>query len=141
MFRTLLYSEPEKYSESCQVSIWCSVFLMNPDIFRTLVHSKPWHILRRWYIQNYVKYIRCNILFRTICNYKIFGLLKNSKLQHIQNLRHSKYHESLKYSLHRTMYNIGIFTTPVSSSPSILRTREIRRTLSCVIGRFLQNPA
>ena len=29
----------------------------------------------------------------------------HSKFKLIQNSRHSKYHESLKYNLHRTMYN------------------------------------
>ena len=58
MLKALAYSEPEEYSEPCQASIRFGVFLMNPEIFRTLVHSKPWHILKWWYIQNPDKYIQ-----------------------------------------------------------------------------------
>ena len=70
-------------------------------------------------------YIRWSILFRTLCKYNIYRLLMHSKLKHIQNSRHSRYCESLKYSLHRTLCNLDIFTTYVYSSPSILRTRGI----------------
>ena len=70
-------------------------------------------------------YIRWSILFRTLCKYNIYRLLMHSKLKHIQNSRHSRYCESLKYSLHRTLCNLDIFTTLVYSSPSILRTRGI----------------
>ena len=48
----------------------------------------------------------------------------HSKLKHIQSSRHSRYCESLKYSLHRTLLNVDIFTTYVYSSPSISRTKE-----------------
>ena len=47
-----------------------------------------------------------------------------------QDSRRPKYRESLKYNLHRTMCNLGIFTTLVYSSPSILRTQEKLRTQS-----------
>ena len=59
-----------------------------------------------------------------------------SKLRHIQNSRHSRYCVSLKYSLHRAMYNLDIFTTYVYSSPRILRTRG---TWSAVFYRTLCN--
>ena len=49
----------------------------------------------------------------------------HSKLKHIQNSRHSRYCESLKYSLHRTLCNLHIFTSYVYSSPSTLRTRGV----------------
>ena len=91
IFRTLPCSEPEEYSESCQASIWCSVSLMNPDLFRNLVYSEPWHILKPWYIQNPVKYIRWSILFRNFCSYSIFRLMIHSKA-------YSELH-SLAYSL------------------------------------------
>ena len=70
-------------------------------------------------------YLRWSILFRTLCKYNIHRLLMHSKLKHIQNSRHSRYCESLKCSLHRTLCNLDIFTTYVYSSPSILRTRGI----------------
>ena len=70
-------------------------------------------------------YLRWSILFRTLCKYNIYRLVMHSKLKHIQNWRHSRYCESLKYSLHRTLCNFDIFTTYVYSSPSILRTRGI----------------
>ena len=40
----------------------------------------------------------------------------HSRLTHIQNSRHSRYCESLKYSLHRTLCNLDIFTTYAYSS-------------------------
>ena len=40
IFRTLVYEKPEELSELCQTSIWCSVFLMKPDIFSTLIYSE-----------------------------------------------------------------------------------------------------
>ena len=70
-------------------------------------------------------YIRWSILFRTLCKYNIYRLLMHSKLKHIQNSRHSRYCESLKYSLHRTLCNLDIFITYVYSSPSIMRTRGL----------------
>ena len=47
----------------------------------------------------------------------------HSKLKHSENSRHSNYCESLKYSLHRTLCNLGIFTAYIYSSPSTLRTQ------------------
>ena len=41
IFRNIVYSEPEKYSETCQASIWRSVFLMNRSILRTIIYSEP----------------------------------------------------------------------------------------------------
>ena len=67
-------------------------------------------------------YIRWSILFRTQCKYNIYRLLMHSKLKHIYNSRHSRYCEYLKYSLHRTLCNLAIFTTYVYTSP---RTRGI----------------
>ena len=66
-------------------------------------------------------YIRWSILLRTLCKYNSYRLLMHSKL-YIQNSRHLRYCESLKYSVHRTLSNLDIFTTYVASSPSILRT-------------------
>ena len=57
--------------------------------------------------------------------YNIYRLMMHSKLKHIQNSRHSRYCESLKYSLHKSLCNVDIFTTCVYSSRSILRTRGI----------------
>ena len=70
-------------------------------------------------------YIKWSILFRTLCKYNIYRLLMHSKLKHIQNSRHSRYCESLKYSLHRTLWDLDIFTTYVYSSPSTWRTQGI----------------
>ena len=105
-------------------------FWMNSDIIRTLVYPQPWHILKPWYIQNPVKYIRWSISFRTPCNFSIFRLLINSKPLHIQNSRHSKYCESLKYSLHWTLCNLVTFTHLVYSSPSIRIIQGILKILS-----------
>ena len=72
-----------------------------------------------------IAYIRWSILLRTLCKNNIYRLLKHSKLKQIQNSRHSRYCESLKYSLQRTLCNHDIFTTYLQSSPSTLRTRGI----------------
>ena len=53
----------------------------------------------------------------------------HSKRKHIQNSRHSRYCESLKYSLHRPLRKLDLFRTLVYSSPSILRIREIWGTV------------
>ena len=80
--------------------------------------------------------------------YSVFRLLIHSKTWHIQNWRHSKYWESLKCSLCRTICDLGILTTLVYSSPGRLRAQGIFRNLSnmydelfstehCVTGLFL----
>ena len=113
---------------------------MKPDIFRALIYSELWHILNPCYIQNPVKYIRWSILFRTL-KYSIFKLLIHSKTLHIQNSRHSKYWESLKYSLRRTMCNLGIFTTLAYSSSGRLGAQWIIRNLSNMYdGLFSTEP-
>ena len=43
--------------------------LCNPEIFRNLVYSELWYILKSKYIQNPAKYLRWSILLRTLCNY------------------------------------------------------------------------
>ena len=72
-------------------------------------------------------------------------------IKHIQNSRLSRYCESLKYSLHRTVFNLSIFTTYVYSSASTLRTRVIWWTvfyrtrcddpmMHIQNSRYIQNP-
>ena len=77
-------------------------YIQNPaNIYDEMLHSEPFvtiAYLDSWYIQN------LNI-FRT---------------QDIQNNL-----ESLRYSSRRTLRNLGIFTTLVYSSPSIVRIRGI----------------
>ena len=120
----------------CQACIWCSIFLMKPDIFRILIYSYPGN---------------CGI-FRTLSsvNDKIF----NSKplsiayldCWYIQNLRLFRtqgiqYRESLKFSLHRTMFNLGIFMALVYLSPNILRVQWKLRNLSNMYdGLFSTEP-
>ena len=70
-------------------------------------------------------YVRWSILFRTLCKYANIIFIDSWCIKHIQNSRLSRYCESLKYSLHRTVFNLGIFTTYIYSSPSTLRTRVI----------------
>ena len=104
----------------------------------TLAYWESWYIQNLRNIQNPVKHLWCNvfflwtmayirwsILFRVLCKYKMYRLLMHSKLKHIQNSSHSRYFESLWYSLHRTLCNLDILKTYVYSSPSTLRTRGI----------------
>ena len=86
-----------------------------------LTYSEPWHILKLWYIQNPVKYIRWIILFR--------------------NLRYSIFRLPIKYSLRRTMCNFGIFAILAYSSPGRLRAQGILRNLSKMYdGLFSTEP-
>ena len=55
--------------------------------------------------------MRWSILFRTLCSYNIFRRLIHLKPYHIQNSRHSRYCKSIKYSLHRILQNLDLFTT------------------------------
>ena len=94
--------------------------LCNLGVFRTLAYFET--VL-------YSEHSRWNILFRTLCNYSIYtDFWYVQTYLNIQNLRHPKYRETLKYSLHRALCNLGIFAT--HSSPSILKTRETLRIQS-----------
>ena len=126
---------------------------MNPDIFRTLVYSEPWHNLKWRYIQIPVKYTRWSILFRTLCNCSIYGPdifktlayseLKTSKIpwifkiQFTQNLVwpwdiHSPSTSILKtQGILRALLNM--YHGPFSIS-FIFRTGGILRTLSNICG-------
>ena len=99
IFRILVFSEPDKYSEPCQASMIQRFF------------NEPWHI----YDEVFYSKLYANITF--IDSWCILNLS-------IFNSRHSRYCESLKYSIHRTLCNLDIFTTYVYSSPSTLRTRR-----------------
>ena len=50
IFKTMLYPEPEAYSESWHIH--------NPGIFRTPAYSEPWHIQNPRHIQNPVKHLQ-----------------------------------------------------------------------------------
>ena len=54
--------------------------------------------------------------------YLDFWYIQNLDIFRIQDIR---YHESLKYSLHRTPCSLDIFMTHIYSSTRILRTRGI----------------
>ena len=62
--------------------------LCNPDIFRNLVYSQLWYILKSKHIQNPAEYLIWSILLRTLCNYSRFRDPIYSKLPHIQNRCH-----------------------------------------------------
>ena len=77
-------------------------------------------------------------IFRTLA---YFETVAYSEPCTIPNSRHSKYRESLKYSLHRTLFNLVIFTTFVYSCPSILITRGILKVLlNMYDGPFCTEP-
>ena len=59
--------------------------LCNPDIFRTIVFSVFWDILKSKHIQNPAKYLKWRILLRTLCNYNKFRPPIYSELWCIQN--------------------------------------------------------
>ena len=54
------------------------------DIFRTLVYSELWYILKSKHIQNPAGYLRRSILLRTLCNNSRFRGPIYSKRSHIQ---------------------------------------------------------
>ena len=84
--------------------------------------------LKPWFIQNPVKYIQWSILFRTFCNYSIYQTRDTFRIFRNKDIQNNS--ESLKYSLHRILCSLGIFTTLVYSNPSILRIRGILETQS-----------
>ena len=136
-------------------------------MFRTLIYSEPWHILKLWYIQKPIKYIRWGILFRTR-NYSIFRLLVHLKPEHIQNSGHSilrifKIQFTQKHASPWHIYDLCIFKPKHIESPRntqksvkhvwrtvfcrtlcntcIFRTRGIFRTLSNIYdGKFYSQP-
>ena len=59
--------------------------LCNPDIFRNLVYSELWYILKSKHIQNLAECLIWSILLSTLRNYSRFRGPINSKLPHIQN--------------------------------------------------------
>ena len=71
ILRTVAYSESKAYLEYCQTSItkYFIQNLVNPHIFRRLVYSELWYVLKSKHIQNAAVYLRWSILFRTLCNY------------------------------------------------------------------------
>ena len=96
---------------------------MKPDIFRTLIYSEPWHILKPWYIQNPVKYIRWSILFRTnILFYTVYVepcvtlaysrsyIFKPHKIESPRNTQKPVKHV-WRAVFYRTLCNTGIFRT------------------------------
>ena len=118
--------------------LWCSVFLINPDIFRTLVYFGT-----LTYFETVVYSEPCKVYddvfylepFVTIAYLDSWCIktLAYSELKALKN------RESLKYSLHRTLCNLGTFTTLLAYSiPSILNYSEPCQTF--MRGRFLQSP-
>ena len=59
--------------------------LYNTGIFRNLLCSKLWYILKSKHIQKPTKYLRWIILLRTLCTCSRFRDPIYSKLPHIQN--------------------------------------------------------
>ena len=101
------------YSESCL--FWnCGIFRTLSNVYDEAFYSELLSIayLDSWCIQNFS-------IFRT------------------QNIQ---YWESLKYSLHRTMFNLGIFTTLVYLSHSPGKTQKpAKHVWSAVSYRTLCN--
>ena len=87
ILRTVAYSESKAYLEYCQTSIrkYFIQNLVNPHIFRRLVCSELWYILKSKHIQNAAVCLRWSILFRTLCNYSWIRIPIYSKLSHNQN--------------------------------------------------------
>ena len=102
-------------------------------------YSEPWHILKPWYIQNPIKYIRWSILLEPLSiAYLDSWYIQNLSIFRTQDIQ---YWESLKYSLNRTMFNLDIFTTLVYLSPNILRAQGKLRNLSNIYdGLFSTEP-
>ena len=61
--------------------------LCNPDIFRTLVHSQLWYILKSKDIQGPAEYLRWSMLLRTLCNYSKIRRPVYSKLSNFRTTK------------------------------------------------------
>ena len=84
---TPAYSEPwhiQNTAKDLSRNILCKT-LCNPDIFRNLVYSELWYILKSKRIQNPAEHLRWSILLKTLCSYSRFRRPIYSKLPHIQN--------------------------------------------------------
>ena len=55
------------------------------SMFRTLLYSSLWYILKNKHIQNPTEYLRWRVLLRTLCNYSMFRCPIYSKNSLIQN--------------------------------------------------------
>ena len=71
----------------------------NPDIFKTLVYSQLWYILKSKHIQSPAGYLRWSILLRTLCNYSIFRRPIYSNFSFIPNTVVSATPSCISYSL------------------------------------------
>ena len=99
IFRTLAHSESKAYSEYSQTSVM-KTFIQN--ILKALhiqivVYSHLWYILKSKHIQNPAKYLRWNILLKTLCNCSKFRCLIYSQLPDIQNSSVSAAPEFMSY--------------------------------------------
>ena len=86
----------------------------NPDIFRTLVYSQLWHILKSKNIQSPAKYLRWSFLFKTLCNYSIFRRQIYLNLSLIQNPIVSATPQCISYFLELLTYYYYCIYYPLS---------------------------
>ena len=79
------YSESKACSGYCQTSITKYIIQNLVWIFRMLVYSEIWYIMKSKHIQNPAVYLRLDILLRTLFDYSRFRGTMYSKLSKIQN--------------------------------------------------------
>ena len=95
----------------------------------TLAYLKPWYIQNQRYIQNTVKHLSWNILFKFLCNLDIFKTLLylllwyNLKNKHIQNPT-----EYLRWSILLRTLDYSIFRRLIYSKHSLIQDASLSVT-------------
>ena len=122
----LAFAELEAYSEPCQI------FMIEnySQPFVTSAYLKLWHIRNPRHIQNTVKHLSRNILFKTLCNPDIFRNLVYSELWYILKSKHIQNPaEYLRWSiLLRTLCNYSRFRGPIYSKLPHIQNRCVSAT-------------
>ena len=124
---TLVFSELEAYSEPCQIFMIYE-FYSQPCV--TPEYLEQWHIQNPRHIQNTVKHLSRNILFKTLCNPDIFRNLVYSELWYILKSKHIQNPaEYLRWSiLLRTLCNYSRFRDPIYSKLSHIKNQCVSAT-------------
>ena len=109
--KILAHSESNAYSYYYETSImkYFIKIQCSPDIFRTLVYSQLWYILKSRQIQSPTECLRWRILLRALCNYSIFRGPIYSKL----SLTRSPSVSALMYELFFRATNLLLLLYPL----------------------------
>ena len=109
-------------------NIYNGKFYSQPCV--TLAYLETWHIQNPKHIQNTVKHLPQDILFKTLCKPDTFRTLLYSELWYILKSKHIQTSaEYLRWSiLLRNMCNYSRFRGPIYSKLSYIQNRSVSAT-------------